>query len=256
VSQILTASDQLSQTAETLSSGAVEQASQVEETASSMEELASMVKLTSDNSSQSSLLSNTALELTDQGNLEMENMLKAMKEISQSSDEIRNVIDVIEDIAFQTNMLALNASVEAARAGEVGMGFAVVADEVKNLARRSSENAKEIARMIKESIGRTEIGIRSAKSLSGTFQNILTNVRKVNQMNREIESASHQQETGIRQITTAISQFDSVVQSNASNAEETSASASDLRIRSNILTDITGQLLMLVTGLKKQQGRS
>jgi len=172
-----------------------------------------------------------------------------MSAISKSTEEIKTVIDVIDDIAFQTNMLALNAAVEAARAGEAGMGFAVVADEVKNLANRSSESAKETAGMIKATLKNVEEGMGISKQLSEIFKEILVNSKKVLEMTKEVESASVQQDVGISQVNKAIIQFDSVVQTNASSAEETASAAEEMQGQVETLKDVVVELYRLVTGL-------
>ena len=246
--QIAISSTQLSESSQEIANGAQEQAASIEETTSSMEELSSMVKQNLGNTRQASLLSEKATEASQDGFDKMTNMLTAMNGISKSAEDIRNVIDVIDDIAFQTNMLALNAAVEAARAGEAGMGFAVVADEVKNLANRSSESAKETAAMIKETLKNVETGMTISKELSETFKEILTNSKKVMEMNREVETASGQQDEGISQVNKAMLQFDTVVQANASSAEETASAAEELQGQVGNLNEIVNALYTIVTG--------
>lgn len=137
-----------------------------------------MVKQNLANAREASLLSEKASTSSSDGYEKMQLMIKAMESISKSTEEIHTVIDVIDDIAFQTNMLALNAAVEAARAGEAGLGFAVVADEVKNLANRSSTSAKETAVMIKETLKNVDEGTKLSKEMEALFRDMLSNSLK------------------------------------------------------------------------------
>jgi methyl-accepting chemotaxis protein len=247
-SQIAISSSQLSDSSQEIANGATEQASGIEETTASIEELTSMVKQNLENAKEASLLSGKANEGSIDGASQMNHMSEAMASISKSAEEIKSVIDVIDDIAFQTNMLALNAAVEAARAGEAGMGFAVVADEVKNLANRSSESAKETAGMIKTTLKNVEEGMEISKQLTEIFKDSLQNSRKVMEMTKEVESASTQQDIGISQVNKAIIQFDTVVQTNASSAEETASAAEEMQTQVENLKQIVNELFSLITG--------
>lgn len=246
--QIGNASEQLSVSAQQIASGATEQASGIEETTSSMEELASMVKQNVENAKEASLLASKSSDAAVQGSGQMDKMLISMTEIGKAADEIRSVIDVIDDIAFQTNMLALNAAVEAARAGEAGMGFAVVADEVKNLANRSAASAKETAQMIKTALQKTAEGQAMATQLVEVFKDITTNSKKVNEMTKEVETASRQQDEGIGQVNKAIIQLDTVVQQNAASSEETASAAEELKTQVEALNEMVLELSVLVMG--------
>lgn len=247
-SQIAEASDQLSKTSQEIANGTMEQASSIEETSSSMEELAAMVMQNTNNAKESSSLVNNAAESSQRGQSQMLDMMEAMSELNKSSDKIKNVIDVIDKIAFQTNLLALNAAVEAARAGEAGMGFAVVANEVKNLANLSAEAAKETSELIEDSIKKTGAGLETANRLSEIFKEIIGNTEKVLLMSKEIELASVQQDTGIGQVNKAVIQLDQVVQSNATATEESASSAEELSSQVVSLKGLVDELVILIRG--------
>ncbi len=250
--QITNSSNELAAVSEQIASGANEQAAGIEEVSSSMEELGSIVAHNVENTRASSDISMQAVEQTNIGVEEMNQMVIAMDEIARATDEIKTVIDVIDDIAFQTNMLALNAAVEAARAGEAGLGFAVVADEVKNLANRSAESAKDTTAIIKLSLEKTEDGSRRAKKLAELFTGINTGGKKAFDMAKEVEAASKQQEEGINQINTAIMQLDQVVQQNAAASEEAASSAEELQSQVLLTEEIVEELTELVLGVQKR----
>ncbi len=251
--QISLSSNQLSDSSQDIANGAQEQAAGIEETSASLEELASMVKQNLANAREASLLSEKASTSSSDGYEKMQLMIKAMESISKSTEEIHTVIDVIDDIAFQTNMLALNAAVEAARAGEAGLGFAVVADEVKNLANRSSTSAKETAVMIKETLKNVDEGTKLSKEMEALFKDMLSNSKKVMEMNKEVESASRQQDEGINQVSTAMIQFDTIVQANASGAEETASAAEEMNGQVVTIEQIVSNLYTVVTGKEKEK---
>jgi methyl-accepting chemotaxis protein len=251
--KILQASSQLSFSSQEIASGATEQASGVEETSSSIEELNSMVQQNVGNAKEASVLADKTINEVTVGSREMERMVSSMVSIKESADQIQSIIDIIEDIAFQTNMLALNASVEAARAGEAGMGFAVVADEVKNLASRSAQSVKETARIIKEAIMKASEGEEISGSLSVIFKEILVYSRKMGEMVKEVEAASRQQAEGISQVTKAIVQFDQVVQKNVLSAELTANTSISLEQQATLLSEIVTKLSVMITGTEEIQ---
>lgn len=219
-----------------LSQRTEEQASSLEETAASMEELASTVKQNSENAKQADQLATDASHVVLRGGQMMANVVNTMTSISDSSRNIANIINVIDGIAFQTNILALNAAVEAARAGEQGRGFAVVATEVRNLAQRSAVAAKEIKSLIDDSVKRVENGALQVNDAGKTMQEIVNSIKHVADIMTEITAASQEQSSGIDQINQAVTQMDEVTQQNAALVEEAAAAAESLEHQAKELT--------------------
>ncbi|WP_111412252.1 methyl-accepting chemotaxis protein [Billgrantia lactosivorans] len=211
-----------------LSSRTEQQASALQETASSMEEMASTVSKNTDTAIEADRLSASASQNAEAGGQEVERTVKLMREIADSAKRINDIIGVIDSIAFQTNILALNASVEAARAGEQGRGFAVVASEVRSLASRSAESAKEIRGLIEETTTRISSGAEQAERSGQTINDTVDSIRQVSALMAEISTATREQNSGIEQINTALTEMDSVTQQNASLVQQTSAAAASL----------------------------
>ncbi|WP_437610934.1 methyl-accepting chemotaxis protein [Erwinia sp. V71] len=211
-----------------LSSRTEEQAAALEETAASMEQLTATVKFNADNARQASALADNASVTASKGGKLVSDVVSTMQGISGSSQKIAEITNVINSIAFQTNILALNAAVEAARAGEQGRGFAVVAGEVRNLAQRSAGAAKEIESLIADSVQRVDNGSRLVNEAGVTMNEILKSVTDVTEIMKQIAAASEEQSKGISQVGVAITEMDSVTQQNASLVEQVSAAASAL----------------------------
>ncbi len=233
VRQVITAADTVSASANQISHGNQDlsdrtqsQAAAIQETASSMEQLTGGVKQNAENSHQANQLAQKTAELASQGGAMVERTEQAMAAVSESSMKIGDIISLVNEIAFQTNLLALNAAVEAARAGEAGRGFAVVAGEVRNLAGRSASAAKEIQKLISESMDKVEHGNQLVAESSQLLADIITNVQAVADTVGEISAASQEQAQGIEEVNRAITQMDEAVQQNAALVEE-SASASE-----------------------------
>ncbi|MFC0312509.1 methyl-accepting chemotaxis protein [Chromohalobacter canadensis] len=213
---------------EDLSSRTEQQAASLAQTASSMEEMTATVKQNADNARQASQLSSTASETVRQSGEVMGQVVSTMGRIRDSSREMSDIIGMIDSIAFQTNILALNASVEAARAGEQGRGFAVVAGEVRNLASRSAQASKEIRALIDNSTQEVEGGTDLVRKAEGSIEEVVNSVTRVNDIMNEITAASDEQSSGIEQINQAITQMDDVTQQNAHRVQQTASVAADL----------------------------
>lgn len=211
-----------------LSSRTEQQAASLQETAASMEEITATVRQNADNARQASTLANDASRTADEGRTAVHQVVETMQGINESSQRISNIINVIDSIAFQTNILALNASVEAARAGEQGRGFAVVAGEVRNLASRSADAAREIKTLIEDSTRRVAEGSKQVEQAGHTIGNVVSSVRRVTDIIDEISAASQEQSEGISQVNVAVAQMDQVTQQNAGLVQESTVASSAL----------------------------
>ncbi|MBP6020016.1 MAG: hypothetical protein KA735_11030 [Burkholderiaceae bacterium] len=230
------ASSQISAGNLDLASRTEEQSSSLAETAVSMEQITATVRQNSKNAQQASLLANDAAQVASNGGAIVTELVQTMGDINAKSQEMAEIIEVIDTIAFQTNILALNAAVEAARAGEQGRGFAVVASEVRALAQRSAASARQVRGLIQFSVDVMAQGNKQADAASASMQGIVDGIRRVTDIIGEISLASREQTTGIEQINLAVTQMDDVTRQNASLVEESAAAAGSLQQQANTLS--------------------
>jgi len=211
-----------------LSARTESQSSSLEQTAASMEEISSTVKRSAETATLVSAQSAKSTDMATQGGDAVHQVSVAMQAIDSSSAKVRDIVGVIEGIAFQTNILALNAAVEAARAGEQGRGFAVVAAEVRALATRSAVAAKEIRILIAQSTDQISQGAHQMTHVGRTITEVVQSVKEVGELILQISNASHEQSLGITQVNEAVALLDTVTQQNAAMVEESAASAHGL----------------------------
>ncbi|KVL19493.1 methyl-accepting chemotaxis protein [Burkholderia sp. MSMB1826] len=226
--RVTTASHEIAQGNNELSARTERQAASLEETAASMTQLTETVKQNAHNARQANSLALHATDLADTGDEAVQEMVCTIMDISNSSSKISDITNMIEGIAFQTNILALNAAVEAARAGEQGKGFAVVASEVRGLAQRSASAAKEIKELIASSVAMVQDGAKRAGDVGTTMSEVKQAIKRVSDIVGEISTASDEQSRGIEQIHQAISQMDEVTQQNAALVEQAAAATQSL----------------------------
>ncbi|MGM0535146.1 MAG: methyl-accepting chemotaxis protein [Pseudomonadota bacterium] len=225
-----------------------QQAASLAETASSMEQLTATVKQNAEHAGKARELADETAGNAARGQESMLRVETSMSGINESAAEMNSIVDTIDSIAFQTNILALNASVEAARAGEHGRGFAVVAEEVRKLASRSSEAAQEIKALIETSDGKVAEGSRMVKDSGEIIATMVTDIQQLSTLIGEISSASEEQSHGIEQVNDAVSQMDRMTQQNAGLVEEHSAASQRLIAQSHQLRDHVARFSIITQG--------
>ena len=221
---------QLNEASSNLAQGSSEQAASIEETSAAMNETSSMVQQNAENTRLAAQLASDSMEIVEQAGQYMMKMMETMSELKESSNSVGKIIRTIEDIAFQTNLLAINATVEAARTGgEAGRSFGVVAAEVRTLAQRSAESTSSTASIIDKNINLTNVVREEADSVLKLAGENAKQIEELNKLISDINAASAEQADGIKQINIAVSQMEKVTQENAAVAEETSAASQSMR---------------------------
>ncbi len=226
---VAASSDELANGNAELSSRTERSAGSLQQTASAMEQISATVAGSSAKSREASAVATRARDAVVEGGATVEKLVETMTRISSSSARIKDIIGVIDGIAFQTNILALNAAVEAARAGEQGRGFAVVATEVRSLAARASGAAREIKTLIDDSAERVADGTATVSEVGQRIKGIVEEVMAVRQLVEEVSTASHEQETGMVSVNGSVSELDQSTQQNAALVEQIASTADSLK---------------------------
>ncbi|WP_323846729.1 methyl-accepting chemotaxis protein [Microbulbifer magnicolonia] len=238
------AASNIARGSEELATRTEQAAASLQETSASMEEITATVNNTSDAAQQATELAGNTASVARSGEQAMSQVERTMADISSSSGKIGEIIGLIDGIAFQTNILALNASVEAARAGDHGRGFAVVAQEVRTLASRSADAARDIRKLIDTSVKHTQQGSEMVRQAGSTMQEIVTSVTRVADVIEEISSGAREQSGGIGQINTAVTELDSVTQQNATMVQQTSTAAGQMRVHADRLKQLVSSFIL------------
>ncbi|AEM20780.1 methyl-accepting chemotaxis protein McpB [Brachyspira intermedia PWS/A] len=236
--EIANAATQLYKGGEDLAERTEYQASSLEETASSMEEMASTIKSSAQHSIDGNNVMIDSRNAVEEGAVVIGNTTQMIEDVYESSAKIKNITKVIEDIAFQTNILALNASVEAARAGDQGRGFAVVASEVRNLAQNSQASAKDITLLIDDIYEKINKSAEMARHSQEIFNNIESKIEETSKIMNDISHTAVEQEAGVDQVNTAVAKMDSITQQNAALVEEATSASKSLLDQAKHLEDL------------------
>jgi len=239
-------SDQLAAGSQSVASGAVEQAASIEQTSASTAEIHSMTKKTAEHARSASEKVIESGRSVVAVNEKLQDMMTSMNEITASGNRISKIIQVIDEIAFQTNILSLNAAVEAARAGEAGMGFAVVADEVRSLAQKSAQAAKDTAELIQESISKSQEGSLNLQQVAQAVARVTELSNQVKTLIQHVGEASLDETRGIDQIAAGVKQMEQVTQAAAASAEQNASATEEVRSQSNALKSIVQHLTDLI----------
>jgi len=241
---VSSASGEIARSSEELATRTEQAAANLQETSASMEEITSTVGHSAESAQQANQLAQATADVARRGEASMSQVERTMNDINASAAKIGEIITMIDSIAFQTNILALNASVEAARAGEHGRGFAVVAQEVRTLASRSGEASREIRELINSSVTHTRSGAELVRSAGETMHDIVSSVARVTDVIGEISAGAREQSSGIGQVNVAVTEMDAMTQQNAAMVQQTSSAAGAMREHAQRLSQLINAFVL------------
>jgi len=248
---ISSASGQLLSASTSLAEASSEQAASIEETSATMNETSSMISQNAENTRVATQIAAAAMAEVNEAGKHMGMLMETMNELKESSDRVSKIVKTIDGIAFQTNLLAINATVEAARAGgDAGRSFAVVAQEVRNLAQRSADSSKETAEIIEKNISLTDSSKSSAERVGVIAGKNAKNLADLDKLISEISAASDEQSSGVKQVNIAMSHIEKATQANAAVAEQSAAATNELKNQTENLLAVYEDIKSLIEGIK------
>ena len=252
-SQVSLGSGEVAHGSQALAQGSTEQAASVQQLSASINDISVKTKENAKMANEASMLSQDIRVHAEKESAQMDQLMKAVLEITEASNAISKVIKVIDDIAFQTNILALNAAVEAARAGQHGKGFAVVAEEVRNLAAKSAASAKDTGGLIENSIQKSNLGLSLASETAESLKEVVASINRSAEIVARIAQSSEEQSSAISQVTVGIDQVSQVIQQNSATAEESAAASEEMSGQAAVLQELVRRFKLRVDSGSYQQ---